>query len=165
MVKKDKFTFLNPKDRVCRICTDRKSGKLKIDSTCAILSVKNAGLYTVYDLEIEKYHNFFAGNICVHNSSHDPNLQNIPSRHSDIRHMFRATPESEEVTDCQEINGEVVVTLGRLDTVYLKDGTEKQVKDLSTDDEVEILDNKKGAYLRVSAISDSPPYSTIRFSR
>ena len=79
--------------------------------------------------------------------------------------MFRATPESEEVTDCQEINDEIVVTLGRLDTVYLKDGTEKQVKDLSTDDEVEILDNKKGVYLRVSAISDSPPYSTIRFSR
>lgn len=157
--------FLNSKDRICRIYADRKSGKLKIDSTCAVLSVRSAGSYNVYDIEVEKCHNFFAGDICVHNSSHDPNLQNIPSRHSDIRHMFRATPEREDVTECQEINDEIVVTLGRLDTVYLKDGTEKQVKDLSTDDEVEILDNKKGVYLRVSAISDSPPYSTIRFSR
>lgn len=157
--------FLTAKDRICRIYTDRKSGKLKIDGTCAVFSVRGADSYTVYDIEVEKYHNFFAGDICVHNSSHDPNLQNIPSRHADIRHMFRATPEREDVTECQEINDEIVVTLGRLDTVYLKDGSEKQVKDLSTDDEVEILDNKKGVYLRVSAISDSPPYSTIRFSR
>lgn len=49
------------------------------------------GLYSVYDLEIEGYHNFIAGELCVHNSA-EPNLQNIPSHATDIRHIFRATP-------------------------------------------------------------------------
>ena len=34
----------------------------------------------VYDIETEKYHNFFANEICVHNSSNGPNLQNVPKR-------------------------------------------------------------------------------------
>lgn len=33
----------------------------------------------VYDLEVEDTHNFIAGEICVHNSSRNPNMQNIPS--------------------------------------------------------------------------------------
>lgn len=51
--------------------------------------------YEVYDLCIEGYHNFIANELCVHNSS-DPNCQNIPSHATDIRHMFRATPEVDE---------------------------------------------------------------------
>lgn len=58
----------------------------------SILSVKPCGKYNVYDIEVEGYHNFIANEICVHNSSADPNMQNIPSKASDIRHMFRATP-------------------------------------------------------------------------
>jgi intein/homing endonuclease len=34
----------------------------------------------VYDIEVENYHNFFANEICVHNSSDSPNFQNIPIR-------------------------------------------------------------------------------------
>ena len=49
----------------------------------------------VYDLCIEEHHNFIAGNLCVHNSS-EPNAQNIPSHATDIRHMFRATPEKND---------------------------------------------------------------------
>lgn len=44
---------------------------------------------TVYDLEVEEYHNFIANELCVHNCS-DPNLQNIPSHNKDIRMMFTA---------------------------------------------------------------------------
>lgn len=57
-----------------------------------VQSVKPCGKYDVYDIEVEGYHNFIAGEICVHNSSSNPNLQNIPSHAVDIRHMFRATP-------------------------------------------------------------------------
>lgn len=50
--------------------------------------------YDVYDIEVQDCHNFIANKICVHNSSESPNLQNIPSKAHDIRHMFRATPGS-----------------------------------------------------------------------
>ena len=57
----------------------------------AVQSVTPAGKFDVYDIEVETYHNFIASEICVHNSSADPNLQNIPSKMHDIRHMFRAS--------------------------------------------------------------------------
>lgn len=61
-----------------------------------VLSVEDAGKHDVYDIEVETYHNFIANEICVHNSSAEPNLQNIPSHALDIRHMFRATPQMNE---------------------------------------------------------------------
>jgi uracil-DNA glycosylase family 4 len=38
------------------------------------------GEVDVYDLEVEETHNFIAGELCVHNSSSGPNLQNISGR-------------------------------------------------------------------------------------
>lgn len=156
---------LKPGDSICRAINDTKSNRMKFDNCCTVVSIYDAGSRTVYDIEVEKDHNFFANSICVHNSSQNPNLQNIPSRHTDIRHMFRATPEKEEVSDCQTQEDDIVVTLGRLDTVYLEDGTEKQVKDLTAGDRVELLDDRKEIYVSVKSISDSPPHATIRFSR
>lgn len=49
----------------------------------------------VYDLSVQGYHNFVVGGANVHNSA-NPNMQNIPSHATDIRHMFRATPEYDE---------------------------------------------------------------------
>lgn len=50
----------------------------------------------VYDLHVPGTHSFISNGIISHNtgrmSSADPNLQNIPSHATDIRHMFRATP-------------------------------------------------------------------------
>lgn len=56
---------------------------------------------TVYDLEVEKHHNFIAGELCVHNCS-DPNLQNIPSHNKDIRMIFSSgnKPETKLIHDC-----------------------------------------------------------------
>lgn len=156
--------FLNPKDALYRIYED-DSGKLKIDNTCHVLSITESEKHVVYDIEVDTYHNFFASAICVHNSSQNPNLQNIPSRHTDIRHMFRATPETEEITDCEEFGDEIVITLNSLDTVYSKNGAEMQVKELKEGDAVELLEGKEVVYLNVKSISNSPPYSTIRFSR
>jgi len=43
----------------------------------------------VYDIEVEKYHNFFANQICVHNSSDSPNFQNIPKRDEEAMQICR----------------------------------------------------------------------------
>jgi hypothetical protein len=43
----------------------------------------------VYDIEIEESHNFIANGICVHNSSNDPNFQNIPIRDPKIGKLIR----------------------------------------------------------------------------
>lgn len=59
---------------------------------CIVQHVEYVDNYDVYDIEVQEYHNFVANGICVHNSCAEPNLQNIPSHATDIRHMFRATP-------------------------------------------------------------------------
>ena len=43
----------------------------------------------VYDLEVEECHNFIANEICVHNSSDSPNLQNIPNRDKEAMKLIR----------------------------------------------------------------------------
>lgn len=43
----------------------------------------------VYDIEVEDYHNFFANEICVHNSSSNPNFQNIPKRDKEAMRLTR----------------------------------------------------------------------------
>jgi uracil-DNA glycosylase family 4 len=42
----------------------------------------------VYDIEVEGEHNFIANEICVHNSSSDPNFQNVP-KHDDLLKLIR----------------------------------------------------------------------------
>ena len=156
---------LSSGDSICKVYHDDNSHRMRLDPGCRVVRIETANNSTVYDIEVDQCHNFFASDICVHNSSQNPNLQNIPSRHSDIRHMFRATPEHEDISDCQLVDSGIVVTLGRLDVVYLQDGLEKQAKDLQSGDSVEILEEGKEIYLNVSAVSDSPPYTTICFSR
>lgn len=54
-----------------------------------IIHIKKIHMGTkVYDLTVEKDHNFFANDICVHNCS-DPNLQQVP-REKSVRGMFDA---------------------------------------------------------------------------
>lgn len=67
-------------------------GEYGIARNHMVLSVKPAGKHKVFDIEVEGYHNFIASEINVHNSSAEPNMQNIPSHAEDIRHLFRATP-------------------------------------------------------------------------
>jgi hypothetical protein len=43
----------------------------------------------VYDLEVEEFNNFFANEICVHNSCAEPNLQNVPKRDKEIMDICR----------------------------------------------------------------------------
>ena len=43
----------------------------------------------VYDIEVKDCPNFFANEICVHNSSSKPNFQNIPKRDQEIKEIIR----------------------------------------------------------------------------
>jgi len=43
----------------------------------------------VYDIEVEEYHNFIANEICVHNSSQNPNFQNFPIRDPERGKLIR----------------------------------------------------------------------------
>ena len=123
--------------------------KSELSRNHTVSSVRPCGKYDVYDIEVEEYHNFIANEICVHNSSQSPNLQNIPSKHTDIRHMFRATPEMETDGECNIEGTMLRIELNLLSVVYLESGEEKQVKNLVCGDLVEIrLGNKTNAPIR-----------------
>ena len=74
-------------------------------------------------------------------SSAFPNLQNIPSKHTDIRHSFRATPEQEQKLESENLEFEIAkywyltTTDGR--DIEAKDAgncTENDIFSLSQDD-------------------------------
>ena len=44
----------------------------------------------VYDIEVKKHHNFFANDLCVHNSVSFPNTQNIPVRDPESMQIVRS---------------------------------------------------------------------------
>lgn len=77
------------------ISSDKAKMYIKKYNLCynhMVQSIKPVGKRHVYDLEVEKYHNFIVSEICVHNCK-DPNLQQIPSRgeKSELRKIFKAT--------------------------------------------------------------------------
>lgn len=65
-----------------------------------VKSITPAGTHEVYDLQVEAYHNFIAGEICVHNC---PNLTNIPAE-GELGHMIRSCfiPEHGEQWLCAD---------------------------------------------------------------
>jgi len=93
----------------------------------------------VYDLEVEKYHNFFANNICVHNSSR-PNFQNLPKRDKEIKSLIRKgiVPKKGCVlSECDFSGAEVIVSAcyhkDKNFIAYLKDKTTDMHRDNCTD--------------------------------
>lgn len=107
----------------------QKCKEYSISLNHMVQSVTTAGTFDVYDIEVETYHNFIANEICVHNSSEAPNMQNIPSHALDIRHMFRATPEQTEQIKLDKVNETISVTLNNYDKVPTPEGL-IEVKDL-----------------------------------
>lgn len=86
----------------------------------------------VYDLEIEEFNNFFANEICVHNSSSSPNFQNVPVRNEEAKRYARSgiiPSKGFQILDFDYAAIEV-----RVGACYTKDPVLiKYIKDPSTD--------------------------------
>ena len=148
--------------------------KLNLPVTNQILKVRSFGV--LINSFVDKLPNVTGADGRIHStfnpigastgrfSSKDPNMQNIPSHALDIRHQFRATPAMEKVDDCIETDDCIEVTIGLYDTVYMADGTEKEVTELQAGDIVIILDNNEEVRAVVQSISNKAPDATIRFA-
>lgn len=64
-----------------------------LQSNHRVISVEKSNLIEVFDLEVEEFNNFIANELCVHNSSNSPNLQNQP-RGDTVRNAFIALNEN-----------------------------------------------------------------------
>ena len=54
----------------------------------SIVGIDECAEVDVYDLEVEDTHCFIANDLAVHNSSSNPNMQNVPAHRREIRYMF-----------------------------------------------------------------------------
>ena len=94
---------------------------------------------TVYDLHVPETHSFISNGIISHNTgrlaSKNPNMQNIPSKVTDIRHIFRATPPMNTNVNCIIMDDKLSIILHRYDRVHTPVGM-KTVKDLELGDYV-----------------------------
>ena len=133
------------------------------------VSVKSIEYKTndVYDLHVPETHSFVSNGLISHNtgrlSSAEPNMQNIPSHATDIRHMFRATPQADyqlesdiDADNCVQFvidNGHKIQT----DKGY------KFVTDLVVNDEVILFDMDKEVKCNVQEINIEGPTTRICF--
>lgn len=151
--------------------TDKKTGTgkdvladINLPITKQILLVRSYGV--LINTFVEKMPNATAADGRIHAqfkqigadtgrmSSASPNLQNIPSHATDIRHMFRATPAKELSIDCEEKGGLVTVSLPRYYSVKV-DGSYKQVTDLCEGDQVELLYVEDPVIMSFRGMSDN----------
>lgn len=89
-------------------------------------------------------------------SSAEPNMMNIPSHATDIRHMFRATASRYDTIDCfnNVFTDEIVVEIPRYYYVKTPEG-ERMVEDLKVGDSVILSDNGQEVVKFVKSIEDS----------
>lgn len=94
----DKYVRADDLKPGCIISAFRLAYRRDPDQTAIVEEVSGENTAVeVYDIQLDRYHNFFANNIAVHNSS--PNLQQIPSRDQDLGPLCRSLfiPEPGEV--------------------------------------------------------------------
>ena len=94
-------------------------------------------------------------------SSADPNIQNIPSHHTDIRHSFRADPSKDAILD---FNPDQDITLLRNTRVYLEDGSFKFVRDLQVGDKIRIAYENAAKFVEISNVENNDPKYTLKFT-
>lgn len=89
-------------------------------------------------------------------SSAEPNMQNIPSHATDIRHMFRATAATSQILDCQYDGtaDSIFIELPKIYYVHTPDG-EKKVEDLQVGDLVKLQNDGKEIYKNVKSVENS----------
>lgn len=121
---------------------------------------------TVYDLHVPETHSFISNGFISHNtgrlSSAEPNLMNIPSHATDIRHMFRATPATYTKLDMQydETSDDVSIILPKYYYVETVNGY-VCVGSLNIGESVKLLEDGKEVWRSVKQISNSSEDSGI----
>jgi hypothetical protein len=97
-------------------------------------------LVEVYDIEVKDYPNFFANEICVHNSSSSPNMQNQPKRDEEIKKLIRLglIPRIKNVLSEIDFAGSEVVTSASIHEdknfiAYLEDKSTDMHRDVGED--------------------------------
>lgn len=119
------------------------------------------GVHDVYDLHVPGTHSFISNGIISHNtgrfSSKSPNLQNIPSHATDIRHLFRATAADTANIDCEEVpdSKELRVQIPNWNKVYLQDGTMVNVINLKPGQVIKVYKDRKETWMQVNYIQTS----------
>lgn len=88
-------------------------------------------------------------------SSSNPNLMNIPSRLSDIRHLFRADPKHIDKIIGNEINSIVKFTVHNFAKLVTSDGELKFVKDLRVGDSVIVNNDGTDQAMKIESIDES----------
>ena len=82
-------------------------------------------------------------------------MQNIPSHAKDIRHMFRATPTSDQIIDCDydEFSDVCCVDVPRINYVIEKTRGKILVSSINIGDSIRLLEDGKEVYRIVKEIS------------
>lgn len=126
------------------------------------------GVNTVYDIHVPNSHSFISNGIISHNtgrfSSKEPNMQNIPSHATDIRHLFRATVADTQNIDCEEDNtsGELKVQIPNWNKVYLEDGSTSNAIDLTPGQTIKVYKDQKETWMQVKQIAECPKDVGVR---
>lgn len=93
-------------------------------------------------------------------SSRSPNVQNIPSHATDIRHLFRATPAKQDTVKCSNDETSITVSLPLNYSVTTPDGL-KLVSELVEGDSVRLLHNNQEVYKIVRHLDYSGADSSV----
>ena len=93
-------------------------------------------------------------------SSAEPNMQNIPSHATDIRHMFRATPEKQLLLDCSNDDNIVSITLPGYYYVQTPDG-EVEVCKLTPGCVVYLMHDNNNVPMVLQAVHDASDMSSL----
>lgn len=116
------------------------------------------GVNTVYDIHVPNSHSFVSNGFISHNtgrfSSKEPNLQNIPSHATDIRHLFRATAADTANIDCEEVpdSEELRVQIPNWNKVYLQDGSTINAIDVEPGQIIKVYKDRKETWMQVNCI-------------
>lgn len=101
-------------------------------------------------------------------SSSSPNTQNIPSKHSDIRHMFRGSPSKEIILKCTEFDGHVSLVLFKFSKLCrISDSSSEWVEtvELNIGDAIRMQMNNEIQIARVESVtpldSDADMYRIV----
>lgn len=125
------------------------------------------GTSDVYDLHIPRTHSFVSNGIISHNTGRmscaEPNMQNIPSHATDIRHMFRATAAGHETLDCSVQDNMITITLPRYYYVQTDSG-EVEVKDLVPGTVVSMLHSNTPTRVLVHSVEEADDISCVKLT-